>query len=326
VMFFVFHGLARAATDKKDLGELSDAGSRYTDQCRGLLIEARHQLIVSLHTEDDGARVSYEALESETILALVIENLLGNPLELDNANTEIVEAYSEYMSELVSIAAIQLVKSKENLKWLTFVPNQEIRVQDYPSVKVFGDLKLLGEELDIIERTLSKQLEIVLDYRQITGIANEDNSRENLYSTRLRDIVLARCVDSLRQKIEDFRELKEKAAYLQFSVSGCLQSLFPLFTSRAEQKSKARQSISIRTESNEKAILIFTVVTVIFLPLSFVTGYLGMNVEDIRNLSKTQSLFWVISMPITFVIGTIALLLMGSNIRKWIFMVKNESD
>ena len=98
-----------------------------------------------------------------------------------------------------------------------------------------------------------------------------------------------------------------------------------LSTSRAEQKSKARQSISIRTESNEKAILIFTVVTVIFLPLSFVTGYLGMNVEDIRNLSKTQSLFWVISMPITFVIGTIVLLLMGSNIRKWIFMVKNES-
>jgi len=57
-----------------------------------------------------------------------------------------------------------------------------------------------------------------------------------------------------------------------------------------------------------------------------VTGYLGMNVEDIRNLTKTQGLFWIISMPITFVIGTIVLLLMGSNIRKWIFMVKNDLD
>jgi len=113
VMFFVFHGLARATTNKKDLGELSDAGSRCTDRCRGVLIEARHQLIVSLHTEDDGARVSYEALESETILALVVENLLGNPLKLDNVNTEIVEAYSEYMSELVSIAAVQLAPKKQ---------------------------------------------------------------------------------------------------------------------------------------------------------------------------------------------------------------------
>ena len=112
------------------------------------------------------------------------------------------------------------------------MPNQEIRVQDYPSVKVFGNLKLLGEELDIIERTLSKQLEIVLDYTQITGVANEDNSRENLYSTRLREIVLARCVGSLRQKIEDFRELKEKAAYLQFSVSGPPPKPISLFTSR----------------------------------------------------------------------------------------------
>jgi hypothetical protein len=110
VMFFVFHGLTRATTNTKDVEELKGAGIKCADQCRDLLIEARHQLIVSLHTEDDGARVSYEALESETILALVMENLLGNPLKLDTVNTEIVEAYSEYMSELVRTTALRFVR------------------------------------------------------------------------------------------------------------------------------------------------------------------------------------------------------------------------
>lgn len=56
--------------------------------------------------------------------------------------------------------------------------------------------------------------------------------------------------------------------------------------------------------------------TVIFLPLSFITGYLGMNVEDIRNMGKTQSIFWVIATPITFVIaGVVVLLVMGPNLK-----------
>jgi hypothetical protein len=41
------------------------------------------------------------------------------------------------------------------------------------------------------------------------------------------------------------------------------------------------------------------VVTVIFLPLSFVTSFLGMNTADIRNMNTTQGLFWIIALPLT---------------------------
>lgn len=55
--------------------------------------------------------------------------------------------------------------------------------------------------------------------------------------------------------------------------------------------------IEVRKESNSKAITIFTIVTVIFLPLSFVTSYLGMNSVDIREGTFRQSLFWIVALP-----------------------------
>jgi hypothetical protein len=55
--------------------------------------------------------------------------------------------------------------------------------------------------------------------------------------------------------------------------------------------------IEVRKESNSNAITIFTTVTVIFLPLSFITSYLGMNSIDIRNGTFHQSLFWAIALP-----------------------------
>ena len=38
--------------------------------------------------------------------------------------------------------------------------------------------------------------------------------------------------------------------------------------------------------------MVFTVVTVIFLPLSFFTSYYGMNLGDIVNTARTQRYFW----------------------------------
>jgi len=45
----------------------------------------------------------------------------------------------------------------------------------------------------------------------------------------------------------------------------------------------------------------------IFLPLNFVTSYLGMNTCDIRNMSNNQSLFWAIVVPLTCAVMTVIL-------------------
>ena len=53
-------------------------------------------------------------------------------------------------------------------------------------------------------------------------------------------------------------------------------------------------------DDNSKAIFIFTMVTVLFLPLSFVAGFFGMNVAGITNTTSTVSHFWEIALPLTF--------------------------
>ena len=48
-----------------------------------------------------------------------------------------------------------------------------------------------------------------------------------------------------------------------------------------------------------RAIFIFTFITILFLPLSFVATFFGMNVEGINPTSSTTSHFWAISAPLT---------------------------
>ena len=52
-------------------------------------------------------------------------------------------------------------------------------------------------------------------------------------------------------------------------------------------------------DDNSKAIFIFTMVTVLFLPLSFVAGFFGMNVVGITNTTSTVLHFWAIAIPLS---------------------------
>ncbi|EDU48460.1 conserved hypothetical protein [Pyrenophora tritici-repentis Pt-1C-BFP] len=62
---------------------------------------------------------------------------------------------------------------------------------------------------------------------------------------------------------------------------------------------RTKQILEINEEDHGKAIMVFTVVTVIFLPLSFATSYFGMNTSDIRDMDQTQTLFWSVAIPLT---------------------------
>jgi hypothetical protein len=92
-------------------------------------------------------------------------------------------------------------------------------------------------------------------------------------------------------------------------LDSCLESLASTREEYVEQirrcgplSDSTKQSAEINEEDHGKAILVFTVVTVIFLPLSFVTSFLGMNTSDIRDMNSTQKVFWEIAMPLTAVV------------------------
>ena len=82
------------------------------------------------------------------------------------------------------------------------------------------------------------------------------------------------------------------------------------------------QLVNIRLEDHGKAILVFTVVTIIFLPLNFVTSFFGMNTVDIRDMTATQSLFWLVAICVTAgVLGaSVFLAFQGGNILERIHL------
>lgn len=83
---------------------------------------------------------------------------------------------------------------------------------------------------------------------------------------------------------------------------------------------KIRYRLEVLEEDNSKAIFVFTVVAAVFLPLSFVTSYLGMNTTDIRNTNSSQSTFWAVAIPVTVIVIALAILAAykGDRVREWL--------
>jgi uncharacterized membrane protein len=52
----------------------------------------------------------------------------------------------------------------------------------------------------------------------------------------------------------------------------------------------------------DNAAVVFTIITVIFLPLSFVASVFGMNTADVRDMELTQWVFWTCAIVFTIVV------------------------
>lgn len=112
--------------------------------------------------------------------------------------------------------------------------------------------------------------------------------------------------------LETLKSLREKT----FEIEDCiidevdekLTEQLEIFTSNLEQGKQLINMVNGFTEITKddynRAIFVFTVVTVIFLPLSFVAAYLSMaDGPSSEDWAKTQSLFWQIAAPLAIGIG-----------------------
>ena len=150
-------------------------------------------------------------------------------------------------------------------------------VRNRAYVRVHDHIPLLIEELEVIKTTLLQQYGTLCDFKDsIDTSTTPDISHLSIN-------VLDQLLENINQRSLSFEELL------------------------VEAKSAQDRSWSLKSESNNKAILVFTVTTIIFLPLSFVTSYLGMNTSDIRNMQSGQSLFWATGAPVASAVFAIAL-------------------
>ncbi|KAM4059652.1 corA-like Mg2+ transporter protein [Hirsutella rhossiliensis] len=73
-------------------------------------------------------------------------------------------------------------------------------------------------------------------------------------------------------------------------------------------------------DRQENAIYAFTIVTIIFLPISATSSIFGMNTSDVRNMVSGQWLYWAVTVPVTLMVILIGLWWMNElgNVIQWI--------
>jgi Mg2+ and Co2+ transporter CorA len=150
----------------------------------------------------------------------------------------------------------------------------------HPRKRLFSKINFFRDELRIVADIMQQQawqMSYFKDLLNPNSFMVTSRTRKTLYNLE-------------RNKIEN---------YLDDSIRD--QDNYDDLQGTARRLAKqATQQIEIQQEDHGKAILVFTVVTIVFLPLTFVAGLLGMNTADIRNQTNGQWLFWAIALPLTW--------------------------
>jgi hypothetical protein len=103
----------------------------------------------------------------------------------------------------------------------------------------------------------------------------------------------------LRDKVDRYLDV-----LLQFRVLDQQELAVSQRHIAGEQQSLAVEEAR-RAGVQARSVIVFTAITIVFLPLSFFTSYFGMNVTDIANTAHSSKYFWLIAGPVsgTIIIG-----------------------
>ncbi|EUC43601.1 hypothetical protein COCMIDRAFT_27933 [Bipolaris oryzae ATCC 44560] len=162
-----------------------------------------------------------------------------------------------------------------------YISRLQFQVNHHPSKRLLRDLNLLQEELQILTSITMQQMNLIKNYIRVLYDGSYEKptpSRQSMFVDELS--LFQNCLDNLNLVLEDYEDLIRRCSPLA---------------------NRTKQSLEINDEDHGKAIMAFTVVTVIFLPLSFATSYFGMNTVDIRDMNQKQAIFWIVAIPLTVV-------------------------
>ncbi|KAL9576842.1 MAG: hypothetical protein Q9212_006772 [Teloschistes hypoglaucus] len=116
--------------------------------------------------------------------------------------------------------------------------------------------------------------------------------------------------------------IQKEHAELPEMMDDLKSSLHDLFQLRTIEQNE----LAIIAESNNQAILVFTVVTIVFLPLSFFSSYFGMNVENTEAILKDQGYFWAVCGTVTLVIVAFTLIYgFRRRLYRWLWADRHAS-
>ncbi len=169
-------------------------------------------------------------------------------------------------------------------------------MEENASRRLLQELNSFVEEVDIITSVMKQQCDVLRSFQhKLDPQTFENPSPFRLMQFQHESKFIDTLVTSIERKILDCGELRERASRLT---------------------TENVQLVETKQDENSNAIFIFTIVTIVFLPLTFVTGFFGMNLSGIAGTSSTTSHFWAVAVPFTVGVG---LLCVGTVYRRKIF-------
>ena len=71
------------------------------DDCEGLLVEGRKQLLLMIHTDDYRDSSGFQAVDSEALVSLILANLISSVST--GGDFHLTDVYAEYTTEIQSV-------------------------------------------------------------------------------------------------------------------------------------------------------------------------------------------------------------------------------
>ncbi|KAF2193694.1 hypothetical protein K469DRAFT_549828 [Zopfia rhizophila CBS 207.26] len=189
-------------------------------------------------------------------------------------------------------------------RYASYLSHLQYRLHRSPSTKLVMDLLQVQEELNIIIQIMDQQIELVTNLEEtLKSGRKRGQSHSSTRNYQHRPSGSIPHADRATYRQMSFSHLSDPAAQLLENLQREYVDLCDLRENSNSLINRTIQLVNIRLEDHGKAILVFTIVTIIFLPLSFVSSFFGMNFSDIRDMESTQRLFWIISASLT--VGTV---------------------
>ncbi|PSN71094.1 hypothetical protein BS50DRAFT_570502 [Corynespora cassiicola Philippines] len=117
-------------------------------------------------------------------------------------------------------------------------------------------------------------------------------------------------------EVEPTRE-QSVTEYLLHQTEEMLQNFWEMSKRLTELDNWHMLALSADSDMQNKATFAFTTVTVFFLPLTTLTGILGMNSSDLRDMEAGQWLFWAVGTPLAVICLFIWFVYLGSFEKMW---------
>ncbi|KAF5620819.1 Mg2+ transporter like zinc transport [Fusarium sp. NRRL 52700] len=176
-------------------------------------------------------------------------------------------------------------------------------VRDSVSQSQIYQISAISDELRILKEILHSQMQVVSQVAQSLAKAMASSTSAKAVKGKEPESVETHALpgtgkESLGHErvTQIFNSLQKKSQLRHRKLAYDIEKLQDT-TERL--KSQAALFIKIKAEDQSVAIYVFTFITVVFLPLSFATSYMGMNTSDIRDMKQGQWIFWAVGGVLT---------------------------